>query len=172
MGVGMPAADPAGFLDELLGVVREVMTSGVVTLTPDVSASEAVHALAHAGVTGAPVVEGDRVVGIVTLGDLMERAGAGPRSPTTGPFLRTDRALAEHRVRELMTKDVVTVRADTPVSRVALLMEELGVNRLPVLGPGDRPVGIVARDDVVRAVARAARAAAERHPGAPAIPPD
>ncbi|HZD01780.1 MAG TPA: CBS domain-containing protein [Actinomycetes bacterium] len=57
-----------------------------------------------------------------------------------------------------MTVEPVVVAAEQPLVEAALLMDERRVNRLPVVDGQGRPVGISARDDVIRAVARHARA--------------
>jgi CBS domain-containing membrane protein len=63
-------------------------------------------------------------------------------------------------VDELMTGEPVTARAGWPLARVVVAMEDAGVNRIPVVDGDGRPVGIVSRDDVLRALARRLRQAA------------
>lgn len=129
--------------------------------------------LERGGVAGAPVVEGDRVVGIVSRSDLLAKAReASEHAQASGPFLRydlvLDRRFPEVTVGAIMTPRVVAVRADWPLSLAAVAMEREGVNRLPVLGSDDRLVGIMARDDVIAALGRAARAAGRLLPQMPA----
>jgi CBS domain-containing protein len=73
-----------------------------------------------------------------------------------------------------MTLHVVTIRATEPLIRAVDLMDAVGVNRLPVVDEADRCVGILTRDDVIRAVARVVRelTAVGAHPGAPELEPD
>jgi len=145
-------------LVSLLGTVEEAMTGKVLALAADTPADVAARRLEQAQVSGAPVVDRGRVVGVVTLRDLvapMLTAGAGPQ--TTGPFLRHEHYLAGYRVHELMTREPVTARADWPLARVVLAMDESGVNRIPVVDADGRPVGILTRDDVLRALARRVR---------------
>ncbi|HZD79269.1 MAG TPA: CBS domain-containing protein [Actinomycetota bacterium] len=151
-------------LQERFGRVREAMTSSVVELEPSLLAAEAVRLLSEAGVTGGPVVEDGRVVGIVTLSDLIGREHHAA-AHVTGPFLRSDRQLGNLKVTDVMTREVVTACEDWPLVRAIVTMDDAGVNRLPVLDAFDHPVGILARDDVVRAVAAALRWAerAEEH---------
>jgi CBS domain-containing membrane protein len=144
-----------GVAEAACGTVGDAMTTSVVTLTRAMRASDAARALSDAGVAGGPVVEGGVVVGIITLRDLLEREGSAQQS--TGPFLRGERRLVNLTVGDTMTREVFTARTDWPLTRAITLMDEARVNRLPVLDAGGRPVGILARDDVLRAVARALR---------------
>lgn len=153
------------------GTVREAMTARVITFDPSLHASEAAMRLADEGVAGAPVLEGDRIVGVLTLRDLLEREG-GPTAQTHGPFLRGDRRLANLTVADVMTRDVVVAEAGWPLTRAIEAMDTTGVNRLPVLDDQGRPAGILARDDVIRAIARALRESSARHVDAPRLEPN
>ncbi|HZP91040.1 MAG TPA: CBS domain-containing protein [Actinomycetota bacterium] len=163
-------------LEARFGTVGDAMTRKVVTLDPTMRASEAAVLLSEAGVTGGPVLEEGRVIGILTLGDLERVEGRGPVQ-TTGPFLRGDRRLAGLTVADVMTREVVCAREHWPLTTAITVMDEVGVNRLPVIDLADRPVGILARDDVVRAIAATVRecrdAACEpAHPGRPKLEAD
>jgi CBS domain-containing protein len=153
------------------GTVRQAMTARVLALEAEMRASDAALRLGVEGVAGGPVVEGGRVVGVITLRDLLEREGH-VSAQTTGPFLRGERHLANLTVADVMTRDVMTALAEWPLTRALGVMEEAGVNRLPVVDDEDRPVGILAREDVLHAIARALREPTSEHPGAPRIEPD
>lgn len=153
------------------GTVREAMTTGVLTFDPQTRASDAALQLGAQGVAGAPVVDQGRVVGVVSLSDLLAREGhLAPQ--TSGPFLRGERHLANLTVAEVMTREVVTIEGDQPLIRAVDLMDAAGVNRLPVVDELGRTIGILARDDVIRAIALAVRepvpAGASREAAAPA----
>ena len=137
-----------------LGTVGESMTVAVVTLRPDMRTPDAVAMLRNHGVGGAPVVEAGRLVGIATVSDLVALA---PRAHATGPFLRPLRNRPEWCVRDVMSESVVVTGAEEPLVEAAIKMDDRGVDRLPVVDVDGRPVGILAREDVVRAVARAGR---------------
>lgn len=150
--------DIATKLEDLFGTVGEAMTTKVVAVEPGMRASDAALRLSEASVAGAPVVEDGSVVGVITLRDLLQREGH-TAAQTTGPFLRGERHLGNLTVADVMTKDVVTARTDWPLARAITLMDDAHVNRLPVLDDRDRPAGILARDDVLRAVAKGLRTA-------------
>lgn len=144
--------------EQRFGTVADAMTRRVITFEPGQHASDAALRLGIEGIAGGPVVDGGVVVGVITLRDLLEREGH-LSSQTTGPFLRAERHLSNLSVADVMTKDVVTVGADDPLVRALEMMDETGVNRLPVVNDEGRPVGILARDDVLRAMARGLRGA-------------
>ena len=141
-------------LDELLGTVEDEMTSGIVTLEPDMRTSDAVAVLRRRGIGGAPVVEGRRVIGVATVSDL---SALMPKAQSTGPFLRPQRGRPDWCVRDVMSETAVVAVPDEPLARAIVRMDDARVDRLPVVDASGRPVGIVSRDDVLRAVAKAAR---------------
>jgi len=160
----------ADVLTELLGTVRQAMTTAVLTLPPDMRISDAAAMLRRYGVGGAPVLDAGRLIGIVTEADL---AAPRPRAQTTGPFLRPRRGSSEWCVRDVIGAAPIVACADEPLAKAVVRMDERAVDRLPVVDARLRLLGILARDDVVRAVARAARRprpAADEHP--PVLLPD
>jgi len=140
---------------------RDLMTTSVVTLSPDTPVREVARVLAGHGISGAPVVDAaGRLLGIVTEGDLIRRLAAPedrPRSWILDLFLPAPGQATHYarthgrRARDVMTTDLVTVDEDAPVERVANLLEQRRVRRLPVVRDG-RLVGIVSRADLLRAV--------------------
>jgi CBS domain-containing protein len=97
------------------------------------------------------------VFGVVTLRDLLVPVLADGPVLTTGPFHRREHHLTGYRVRELMTAEPVTARPDWPLAQAVLIMDQLGVNRVPVVDSNNRPAGILTRDDVLRVLARRIR---------------
>jgi CBS domain-containing protein len=108
-------------------------------------------------VSGAPVVDRGRVVGVVTRRDLLAPVLAKGRAQTTGPFHRYEHHLGTYRVRELMTPEPITAGTGWPLARAVLGMDQVGVNRVPVIDQRGRPVGILTRADVLRVLARRIR---------------
>jgi CBS domain-containing protein len=144
-------------LEDLLGTVGEAMTGQVVVLEADTPVDVAIRRLEHTQVSGAPVIDHGRVVGVVTLRDLLVPVLAHGTVQTTGPFHRHEHHLTAYRVHELMTVEPVTARPDWPLAQAVLAMEQAGINRLPVVGSAGRPAGILTRDDVLRVLARRIR---------------
>jgi len=136
---------------------QDVMTTTVASIRDDATVQEAAKLMLERRVSALPVVDGkDRVVGIVSEGDLVRRAELGtsaPRSWWLGLFAE-DAArdyLKTHSssVRDVMTRPVVSVRRTTPVQDIAKLLEKHRIKRVPVL-EASRLTGIVSRADLVR----------------------
>jgi CBS domain-containing protein len=138
--------------ERLLGSGGGTMTQAVVLLAADMPAEWALRHLDRQAVSGGPVVDHGRVVGVVTRRDLLVPV------PERGSYADP---LAGLRVRDLMTEEPVTARPDWPLVRAVRAMVDHGVNRLPVVDQAGRPLGILTRDDVLRAVA----ACHQREPG-------
>jgi CBS domain-containing protein len=137
----------------------DVMTTRLLTLTPDLPVAAAARMLAERGISGAPVVDAEgRLVGVLTEGDLIRRLAVAtdkPRSWFLGLFASAT-AQADHyarshgrRVRDVMTAAVESVAEDTPIAEVAALLERRGIRRVPVLRDG-RLVGLVSRADLLK----------------------
>jgi CBS domain-containing protein len=141
-------------VEVLLGTVGAAMTRDVVLVAADMGAELALRRLDRGAVSGAPVVERGRVVGVVTRRDLLvptlAEAPAGSAGPLGGGSWNRPVGL---RVSDLMSDEPVTVTPDRPLVEAVRTMLGRGVNRVPVIDRAGRPLGILTRDDVLRAVA-------------------
>ena len=134
--------------------VRDIMTSPVISVTPDSTVLAAVRIMLQRHISGLPVIEkGGELVGIVTEGDFLRRAETGTqrRRPRwleylVGPGRLADEYTRSHgrKVYEIMTFGALTVTEDTPLDEVVRLMEKRQIKRLPVVR-GNEVVGIVSR---------------------------
>jgi CBS domain-containing protein len=136
-----------------LGTVGAAMTKSVISVSSDMSASEAIAYLYRHGVGGAPVVDHERVDGVVTISDL---AAPRPYALETGPFHRPHGGGSEWHVRDVMTESPVTASPEEPLVEAVVRMARARVDRLPVVDRDGRPIGILARDDVIRVLSRVA----------------
>ncbi len=140
---------------------RDIMTSPVISVRPDTGVREVAHVLSENEISGVPVVSDDgKVVGMVTEADLMVKV-AGPHLPAhielLGGVIYLENPLEmSHELRkamavtaeQIMSRDVITVEADTPVRAVAELMMKKRLNRVAVVEKGGI-AGIVTRHDVI-----------------------
>lgn len=138
--------------------VRDVMTTDVATVAPDTDLRDVAALLVQKRISGVPVVEGERVVGVVSERDILfkERPSTGLQRGVLAwlmdegdLMLKIDATTA----RLAMTSPPMTIGPERSVSDAAVLMLEERVSRLPVV-EGTRLVGIVTRHDLVRAFAR------------------
>jgi CBS domain-containing protein len=146
-----------GEVEELLGTVDDVARRSVVRLSPHQTIGEAARELEEQDVSGAPVVDRNRVIGMVTLKDLFAAAGVPPSmAATSGPWHRYERDLDATglTVEKVMTRMVLTLPVGTPVAEAASVMRGRGVNRIPIVDRDGVVVAILARDDIIEAVAR------------------
>ena len=117
--------------------VSEVMTRDVKTVGPDQSAREAASFMLSADAGAIPVIEGDRLIGMITDRDIAVRGVAEGHGPDTP-------------VRELMTNDIVAARMDDDTDDVATRMSEAQVRRLPVIDDQQKLCGIVSLGDLTQ----------------------
>lgn len=141
----------------------DVMTPGVITVTPETTVPAVAKLLADNHISGMPVVDaGRRVVGIVSEGDLLHRAEIGTGKRHRAWWLElfaSTRELAgayvkEHgqAVKDVMSEKVISVTGDTPLDQIADMFERYRINRVPVLKDGE-VIGIVSRANLIRALA-------------------
>lgn len=135
--------------------VRDVMTNLVVTVRPEDLVEQVAKRLVSNRISGAPVVEGGRLVGIVTEVDLVKAYWASGRRVTLMPSpSRQPRPTST--VGDVMTKSVVSIKPQASISEAASLIDRYGVRRLPVVDEAGFVIGVVARADLVRCMAQRA----------------
>ena len=138
--------------------VRDVMTTDVATVAPDTDLRDVAALLVQLRISGVPVVDGGKVVGVVSEGDILfkERAADGLHRGVLGWLMDEGDLMLKVDARtaaQAMTSPAVTIRPDRGVAAAAALMLDEGVSRLAVVDHGAL-VGIVTRHDLVRAFAR------------------
>ena len=145
----------------------DVMTRNVVTVGRGTAVAQAIRLMLDNNISGLPVLdEDDKVVGIVTEGDLLRRSEMGterhrPRwleilmgpGRLAGEYVRTH----GRKVEEIMTADLISVAGDAPLDEVVGLMERRRIKRVPVI-EGDVLVGVVSRADLLRSLLNAIEA--------------
>ncbi|MBG3879031.1 CBS domain-containing protein [Desulfovibrio oxamicus] len=129
-------------------LIREWMTKDVITITPDTSMMKASKILKENRIRRLPVVDAEgRLIGIVSDRDIKE---ASPSKATTLDMHELYYLLSEIKVKDIMTRDPFTVRADDTVETVALNMIEKRIGGLPVIDDAGKLVGIISDSDVFK----------------------
>lgn len=140
--------------------VADVMTTEVVTVSPDVSYQEIVAKLVAQGVNALPVVDdGGRVAGVVSEADLVykiEYTGGALERRIFASRRRRDAHAKAHglRAHELMTAPAITVAQLASLTAAAKRMDDEQVSQLPVVDERGRLCGIVSRCDLLRVYLR------------------
>lgn len=139
-------------------MVSDLMTTPVVRVNRDTGFKEIAKQLAEYGVTAVPVVDGERVVGVVSEADLLRKEAAHLDPAGLLPVLHAkpaSRAKAEATTAEgLMNSPAVTARPQWTAVEAAQVMERHHVKRLPVVDEGGRLVGVISRADLLRVFLR------------------
>ena len=148
--------------------VADVMTKSVITCKPSDKVEDLVKLMSAKDISGVPVVEGDKVAGIVTEGDIMKLLAVPESthnlwlpSPLETlleiPFkealqlrkLQTDfKDVGQQPVSNIMKKHVISISPDDDIEDAANLLVKHKINRLTVLKDG-KLVGIITRDDII-----------------------
>jgi CBS domain-containing protein len=122
-----------------MATVRDAMTENPRTLTPDSTIVEAARAMRDEDAGIMPVVDNDRLAGVITDRDIAVRVVAEGRDPNSTS------------ARDAMSDRVVTVDPAQDLDEAMRLMGEHQVRRLPVCEEDGRLVGMLAQADVARA---------------------
>jgi len=147
--------------------VRDVMTTKVVTLTPDQTFEQAADMLADNKIGAAPVVDKDgKLVGLLRDEDLIV-SESNLHAPTWFNFFGVDfpvpgqqkhfeeelKRMVAANVEQLMTTEFETASPDETLADVATKMHDADVTHMPIVDGDGKLVGILARGDIVRRVA-------------------
>lgn len=143
--------------------VKEIMETNVHYLTEDMDIQSVVLELYNSGVSGMPVINKDKeVVGMLTEADLLSKEKE-PRLPSYVDILGNIifiegvqryeeelKKIAAIKVGEIMTRKVMVVKEEDEAEKVAKIMVDGGVNRVPVVNNANRLVGIISRHDMLK----------------------
>ncbi|EFK06939.1 CBS domain protein [delta proteobacterium NaphS2] len=135
----------------------DVMTRDVVFVEKGTPLAEVADRMAREGVSGVPVIQDQKVVGVISEKDFVFAMG--------GEALRSFMAVVAHclgnkgcaalpmrhqAAEHIMTQPALTVSMETPLSKVANIMAENNLNRVPVVDSEGKLLGIIARADIVQ----------------------
>ena len=125
------------------------MKHPVITIGPKTSLDEALSIMAKEHIRRLPVIDHNgKLIGIVTELELMK---ASPSDATTLSVWEIKSLLSSYPVEKIMTRDVVTVKEDTPLEEAARIMADKEISGIPVLR-GTTVVGIITETDIFKAL--------------------
>jgi CBS domain-containing protein len=143
-----PETGPQVVLELLYSLkVRDAMSSPVISASPLDSMREVQYCMRDNGITGVPIVESGRLVGLVSMGLVIEALDSGRIGQKAG---------------ELMTRQVISLEDDMPLAFASTYFNRYKFGRFPVLDRDGSLVGIVCASDIIRALLVAMNREVER----------
>ncbi|ACB83903.1 CBS domain-containing protein [Natranaerobius thermophilus] len=143
---------------------KDIMSTDIVTVSPESTVEEAAKLMADREISGIPVINSQNdLVGIITEGDLLgkhkrisppgyiEFLGGIVFTESQDEFFEQLRKYVATQVKDLMSDQVVTVGPEAGIEEIATTMDQKNVKRLPVVGEG-KLLGIVSRADLLKAL--------------------
>jgi acetoin utilization protein AcuB len=127
-------------------LVGKRMKHPVISIPPDMPIVEALNLMKRERIRRTPVVKDGKLMGIVSDKDLLN---ASPSPATSLSVWEMNYLLSKITVREVMTKNVLTVSEDTPIEEAARIMADNKIGGLPVMR-GDHIVGIITETDLFK----------------------
>lgn len=144
---------------------KDIMTSDLITVSPDTEIAHAAKLLLEKHINGAPVVDKEgKLVGIICQSDLIAQQKGLP-TPSIFTILdgfiplksmkyfeKAVQKISAITVADVMTQTLITVRAETNIEELAGLMVDKNLHTIPVVDEGEL-VGVVGKEDVLRTIA-------------------
>jgi len=127
-------------------LVKRRMSQPVITVPPDMSVPDCLKLMQREHIRRTPVVEDGRLVGIVSDKDLLN---ASPSDATSLSVWEITYLVNKIKLRDVMTKDVLTIQEDMPIEEAARIMVDNKVGGLPVMNNGDL-VGLITETDLFK----------------------
>jgi len=128
-------------------LVKERMKSPVITVKPDMPVMDVLNLMKRESIRRTPVVnEAGNLVGIVSDKDLLN---AGPSDATSLSVWEINYLVSKIKVKDVMTREVISVHEDTPIEEAAYIMATNKIGGLPVVR-GESVVGIITETDLFK----------------------
>lgn len=118
--------------------VIEVASMDLITIKPDISIKEAARTLTSENIEGAPVLDGNNVVGVLTLSDIAKAVAQDKEGM---------------KVKDIMTSSIITVEGDMMIAEAVDVMNQNNIGRLIVTDEKGLPSGIITRTDLLNKIA-------------------
>jgi CBS domain-containing protein len=147
--------------------VSDIMTKDVIFVSPDTKVGDVARLISDHKFNGVPVVEGDRIVGMITEDDFLTRDFAKIHIPSLIKIIgdlkiskRIDRSrddldsILSADAQSIMNEDFISVQPDTHVTELVKLFHEKQINPIPVVGDNGKILGIVSKADILNLVGK------------------
>lgn len=130
-------------------LVKNWMSRDVITIEVDTKLSDAHQMMIDYRIRRLPVVDGDQLVGILTIGDVRE---AEPSEATSLSVWEVNYLLSELTVGKLMTPNPITISPYATIGEAAWMMLEYKISGLPVVNKQKKIMGVITESDIFRLV--------------------
>ncbi len=127
-------------------LVGERMSRPVISITRDMPIHDALALFKKEKIRRAPVLKDGKLIGIISDKDLLN---ASPSQATSLSVWEMNYMLSKITVKEVMTREVLTVQADTPIEEAARLMADNKIGGVPVM-KADKVVGMITETDLFK----------------------
>lgn len=131
--------------------LHDIMHTPVLSVAPNASLADAHYIMTENHVRRLPVLEDGRLVGIITISDILR---AEPANAGGIPAWQMHQALGKITVQQCMTMGPVTAAPETPIAEAARLLAEAKFGALPVVDHSGKVIGIVSESDLFRYLAK------------------
>jgi len=150
-------------------LVKDVMSKNVITIYPEDSISDAIEKMAKNNISGLIVVEGEKVVGVISESDVLRVFKSeipeisASTSVTLSILLILEKGIkaingmkkiGKLKVKDLMSKRIFYVKPEDTILEAARIMSKKDVRRLPVIDENGKLVGVISRTDILRALVK------------------
>ena len=151
--------------------IKDAMENNILILNKEDKITDAAKLFAKNNISGAPVMDGDKIVGILTERDIMKLLDV--HSPNLNLVLPSPLDVIEMPIRmkheydetvkgikkasltlvkDIMISSVITIHPNNDIGDAAILMDQKNIKRIPVIDDEDNLIGIVTRGDIVKAL--------------------
>jgi len=142
-------------------LAKDIMNRKVVTIKKDDLVKDLSKILVRNKVSGVPVIDDEKnIIGIVTEADIIIKASNLP-SPLSfdytfvknyDSYTKTTKEYLKTKVEDIMTKNIKIAKEDMPIEKVANIMINNDINRIPVVDSQDKLIGIITRADIIKSM--------------------
>jgi len=134
--------------------VKDAMSKNVVKISANEPLDKAIDILSEKNISGVPVVKDKIVVGILSESDILRKIGLKDLASIDLDDIERIKKIQSLHVKDVMKKEVYSVKEDDDVAVAIKIMNVKDVNRLPVVNKKNKLVGILTRGDVIRVFAK------------------
>jgi acetoin utilization protein AcuB len=128
-------------------LVKNWMSKNVITVEADDSMQQAISLMKERKIRMLPVLQGGKLVGVVSDTDLKRASASDATMLDVHEMLYL---ISKIKVKDIMTKEPITVSPDCTVEETAVLLMEHKISGVPVVEEGSKVVGVISRDDLFK----------------------